>query len=81
MNVGFVRLRLTGMWAMTEFELPDADSPRPDLANMPSMDYMLALYEKVLAELDSAISTQRNFAAGSSVSDLPRDRTNDVIDE
>jgi hypothetical protein len=27
------------------------------------MDDMLALYEKVLAELDSAISTQKDFSA------------------
>ena len=46
------------MWAMNDIDLPDADSPRPNLANIPSMDDMLALYEKVLAELDSAISTQ-----------------------
>ena len=51
------------MWAMTEFELPEADSPRPNLASIPSMDDMLALYEKVLSELDSAISTQKDFAA------------------
>lgn len=55
------------MWVMESFEnsktgLPDADSPRPNLANIPSMDDMLALYEKVLAELDSAISTQKDFA-------------------
>jgi hypothetical protein len=43
-------------------EVPDADSPRPNLADIPSMDDMLALYEKVLSELDSAISTQREFA-------------------
>ena len=49
------------MWAMNNIDLPDADSPRPNLANMPSMDDMLALYEKVLAELDSAISTQKDF--------------------
>jgi hypothetical protein len=30
---------------------------------MPSMDDMLALYEKVLSELDSAISTQKDFAS------------------
>jgi hypothetical protein len=30
---------------------------------MPSMDDMLALYEKVLAELDSAISTAKDFSA------------------
>ena len=51
------------MWAMTEFELPDSDSPRPDLTNMPSLDDMLALYEKVLAELDSAISTAKDFSS------------------
>jgi len=48
---------------MNNIDLPDADSPRPDLANIPSMDDMLALYEKVLSELDSAISTQKDFAA------------------
>jgi hypothetical protein len=69
------------MWAMNNFELPDADSPRPNLANIPDMDDMLALYEKVLSELDSAISTQKEFARDSSVSELPRDRTNDVIDK
>ena len=51
------------MWAMNDIDLPDADSPRPNLANIPSMDDMLALYEKVLAELDSAISTQKDFSA------------------
>ena len=51
------------MWAMNNIDLPDADSPRPNLANIPSMDDMLALYEKVLSELDSAISTQKDFAA------------------
>jgi hypothetical protein len=48
---------------MNDIDLPDADSPRPNLANMPGMDEMLALYEKVLAELDSAISTQKDFAS------------------
>jgi hypothetical protein len=66
---------------MNDFGLPDADFPRPNLANIPSMDDMLALYEKVLDELDSAISTQRKFSSGSSASDLSRDRTNDVIDK
>lgn len=47
------------MWAMNNIDLPDADSPRPNLANIPNMDEMLELYEKVLAELDSAISTQK----------------------
>ena len=51
------------MWAMNEFDLSDVDTPRPNLANIPSMDDMLALYEKVLSELDSAISTQKDFAA------------------
>ena len=51
------------MWAMNNFELPDADPPRPNLASIPSMDDMIALYEKVLAELDSAISTQKDFAS------------------
>lgn len=62
-DVPFVRLRLTGMWAMNNIDLPDADSPRPDLANIPSMDDMLALYEKVLAELDSVISSAKNFSS------------------
>ena len=43
-------------------ELTDADSPRPNLADSPSMDNVLALYEKVLSELDLAISSQREFA-------------------
>jgi len=47
---------------MNNIDLPDADSPRPNLANIPSMDDMLALYEKVLAELDSAISTAKDFS-------------------
>ena len=52
------------MWAMNEIELPDVDSPRPDLIKMPGMDEMLALYEKVLDELDSAISSAKDFASG-----------------
>jgi hypothetical protein len=51
------------MWVMNNIDLPDADSPRLNLANIPSMDDMLALYEKVLSELDSAISIQKDFAA------------------
>ena len=51
------------MWVMNNIDLPDADSPRPNLASIPSMDDMLALYEKVLSELDSAISTQKDFAS------------------
>jgi hypothetical protein len=50
------------MWVMNNIDRPDVDSPRPNLASIPSMDDMLALYEKVLSELDSAISTQKNFA-------------------
>ena len=48
---------------MNNIDLPDADSPRPNLAGIPSMDDMIAHYEKVLSELDSAISTQKNFAS------------------
>ena len=69
------------MWAMNNFELPDADSPRPNLANIPSLDDMLALYEKVLAELDSAISTQKEFSKETPKSDLSRDWANNIIDE
>ena len=53
---------------MNELVMPDDDSPRPNLANMPSMDEMLALYEKVLAELDTAISTQKDFASDDKLS-------------
>jgi hypothetical protein len=60
------------MWAMNELEMPNDDSPRPNLANMPSMDEMLALYEKVLAELDSAISTQRDFSSADKPSNARR---------
>jgi hypothetical protein len=65
---------LTGMWAMNELEMPDDDSPRPNLANMPGMDEMLALYEKVLSELDSAISTQKDFALDDKRSDARHSR-------
>jgi hypothetical protein len=51
------------MWAMSELKMPDDDSPRPNLVSIPSMDDMLALYEKVLAELDSAISNAKDFSA------------------
>ena len=61
------------MWAMNEIELPDDDSPRPDLTKMPSMDDMLALYEKVLAELDSAISTAKDFSSDDKQSDARDD--------
>ena len=69
------------MWAMNNFDLPDADSPRPNLANIPSMDDMLALYEKVLSELDSAISTQKDFAEETGSPGLSRDWANDILDK
>ena len=50
------------MWAMNEMDLPRADSPRPNLASIPTMDDMLEMYEKVIAELDSAISTAKDFS-------------------
>ena len=50
------------MWAMNEMDLPGAYPPRPNLASFPNMDDMLELYEKVLAELDSAISTAKDFS-------------------
>jgi len=69
------------MWAMNNFDLPDVDSPRPNLASIPNIDDMLALYEKVLSELDSAISTQKGFAGEVSKSDLARDRAHDIVDK
>lgn len=50
------------MWVMSKEEQNNAVASLPDLANIPSIDGMLALYEKVLAELDSAISAQKDFA-------------------
>lgn len=55
---------------MNDIDLPYADLPRPNLANIPSMDDMLALYEKVLAEIDSAISAQKDFAGNAKHSDM-----------
>ena len=69
------------MWAMNNIDLPDADSPRPNLANIPSMDDMLALYEKVLSELDSAISTQKDFAKETASPGLSKDWANDILDK
>jgi hypothetical protein len=69
------------MWVMNDIDLPDADSPRPNLANIPSMDDMLALYEKVLSELDSAISTQKDFAKETASPGLSRDWANDILDK
>jgi hypothetical protein len=65
------------MWDMNNIDLPDADSPRPNLANIPSMDDMLALYEKVLAELDSAISTAKDFSTDEKQSNIDRRIEND----
>ena len=44
-------------------QIPEANSPRPNLADIPSIDSLLALYEKVLSELDISISTQLEFAS------------------
>jgi hypothetical protein len=48
---------------------------------MPSMDDMLALYEKVLDELDNAISTQKDFAKETASPGLSRDWANDILDK
>lgn len=69
------------MWVMGNFELLGDDAPRPDLANMPSLGELISLYEKVLSELDSAISTQKEFAKETPKSDLPRDWANNIIDK
>jgi hypothetical protein len=45
-------------------ELPDEDFARPTLAEIPKIDDMLALYEKVLAQLDADIETQQQFLKG-----------------
>ncbi len=50
-------------------DLPDADSPRPNLADFPSLDAVLAIYDKALSELDTAISSQREFASDGKSSD------------
>ena len=44
-------------------DLPDPDSPRPNLADFPRLDAVLAIYDKALSELDTAISSQREFAS------------------
>lgn len=62
------------MWAMNKFELLDADSPRPNLNKIPGLDEMLELYEKVLAEINSAISLQKEFAADIRESDANLER-------
>jgi hypothetical protein len=43
-------------------ELTDENSSRPNLADIPKMDDMLALYEKVLAEIDADIANQQEFS-------------------
>jgi hypothetical protein len=43
-------------------ELPEENSSRPNLADIPKMDDMLALYEKVLAEIDADIASQQKFS-------------------
>jgi hypothetical protein len=40
---------------------PNVDSPRANLADIPRIDDMLALYEKVLSEIDADIATQQKF--------------------
>ena len=62
-------------------ELPEENSSRPNLADIPKMDDMLALYEKVLAELDSAISTQKDFAKETASPGLSSDWANDILDK
>jgi hypothetical protein len=42
-------------------DLPNDDSPRANLADIPRIDDMLALYEKVLLEIDADIATQQNL--------------------
>ena len=44
-------------------ESPD-DASRPNLADLPKIDDMLALYEKVLAEINADIETQQEFSKG-----------------
>ena len=46
-------------------DLPKDDSPRANLADIPKIDDMLALYEKVLAEIDADIANQKNFTGNS----------------
>jgi len=45
-------------------EIADENSSRPNLADIPKMDDMLALYEKVLAEIDADIANQQEFVQG-----------------
>jgi hypothetical protein len=46
-------------------DLPKDDSPRANLADIPKIDDMLALYEKVLSEIDADIANQKNFTGNS----------------
>jgi len=58
------------VWALSEKhvasnqESTDENSLRPNLADIPKMDDMLALYEKVLAEINADIATQQEFSRG-----------------
>jgi len=45
-------------------ESTEENSSRPNLADIPKMDDMLALYEKVLAEINADIATQQEFSRG-----------------
>ena len=62
-------------------ELPDEDFVRPTPAEIPKMDDMLALYEKVLAELDADIEAQQQFLKGPQTPGLTRDQTHNIITE
>lgn len=64
------------MWAMSKKDAIGENSFRPNLADIPAMDDMLALYDKVLLELDNAISSQRNFSEETSAADSPSKKSN-----
>lgn len=51
------------MWVMEKNSDSSLDDSRPDIANIPSIDGMLRLYDKVLAELDRAISSQKDLTS------------------
>jgi hypothetical protein len=46
-------------------DLPNDESPRANLADIPRIDDMLALYEKVLLEIDADIANQKNCTGNS----------------
>lgn len=64
------------MWAMSKKDAIGENSFRPNLADIPAMEDMLALYDKVLLELDSAISSQRSFSEQKSGADSPSKESN-----